>query len=199
MLESPSGKKYIGQAVEKLCNGKNWGYIQRWKQHLREVNKNINYSPRLDNAIRKYGSESFKVSLICKCTSIEEMNEKEQYYIKEYNTLVPFGYNLTTGGGNCRQSEETKQKKSESLKGKNKGRVMEKRKRLREEDNNLPKYVRSVNGGYRISNHPSKIGKTFRSKKISMDEKLNLTLEFLENLNKECSSSTKWYSDSTES
>lgn len=68
--------------------------------------------------------------------------------------------------------------------GKNKDKILEKRVRLKPEDNNLPKYVRSVKEGYRISNHPSKIDKTFRSKLLSMDEKLKLALTELEKLNK---------------
>jgi hypothetical protein len=50
--------------------------------------------------------------------------------------------------------------------------------------------------GYRISNHPSGKDKTFRSKKLTMEEKLQLTLGKLEELNLECSSSTKWHSAS---
>ena len=43
--------------------------------------------------------ENFKFEIIEEC-SIEELNEKEQYYIKYYNSLVPNGYNLTLGGSN---------------------------------------------------------------------------------------------------
>jgi group I intron endonuclease len=183
LLESPSNKYYIGQAVEKLCSGKNWGYLKRWKAHIREAKKGLNYSRRLDNAIRKYGSENFKVSLLCKCSSIQELNEMEVIYIEKYNSLAPNGYNLTTGGNNLqKQSEETKLKKSQSLIGKNKGRSLQKRPRIDPNDNFLPKYVRKVKNGYRISNHPSKVDKCFRSTKISMDEKLNLTLNELKKL-----------------
>jgi group I intron endonuclease len=183
LLESPTNKCYVGQAVEKLCSGKNWGYLARWKAHIREAKIGLNYCRLLDNAIRKYGSENFKVSLLCKCDTLEELNDKESYYIKEYNTLSPNGYNLTTGGNkNQKQSEETKFKKSQSLIGKNKGRVLEKRARLDSNDNFLPKYVRKIKNGYRISNHPSKIDRCFRSKKLSMEQKLELILNELKKL-----------------
>lgn len=185
LLESPNGKKYIGQAVKCLSNGKKWGYLSRWKAHIRESNNNLNYCRLLDNAIRKYSHENFIVKLICECDSLEDLNNKEKYYIKHYDTESPNGYNLTSGGNdNNIQSFESSLLKSISMIGKNKDKILEKRVRLKPEDNNLPKYVRSVKEGYRISNHPSKIDKTFRSKLLSMDEKLKLALTELEKLNK---------------
>jgi hypothetical protein len=73
--------------------------------------------------------------------------------------------------------------------GKNKGKSLYKRSRQREEDNNLPKYLRSYNdssgkSGYRISNHPILKDKSFLSKKISDNDKLNLALEYLYLANK---------------
>ena len=184
LLESPSKKYYVGQTVEKLQSGKKWGYLARWNSHISEAKRNLNYCRLLDNAIRKYGPENFKVTLLCQCKTLEELNEKEIFYIKEYNSLTPNGYNLTTGGNkNQKQSQETCDKKSISLLGKNKGKVLNKKNRLDPEDNILPKYLRKIKDGYRISNHPSKIDKTFRSKKLSMEEKLNLALKKLEELN----------------
>jgi hypothetical protein len=184
LLESPSGKKYIGQTVKHFNSGKKSGYLARWKAHISEAKRNINYSRLLDNAIRKYGSNNFKISLICECNTFEELNEKEKYYITFYNSLSPNGYNLTTGGNvNNKQSIESCLKKSQSLMGKNLGRILEKRERKNPEDNNLPKYVRSIKDGYRISNHPSKVDKTFRSKKLTMPEKLKLALNELDKLN----------------
>ncbi len=195
VLESPSGKKYVGQAYHTLQNGKKWGYLARWKAHIREAKNELNYSRLLDSAIRKYSPENFKVSLICTCETYSELNEKESYYINEYNTLAPNGYNLTTGGSSYTYCEETTIKKRNSMIGKNLGKVYQRRERKRSEDVNLPKYIRSIKDGYRISNHPSKIDVTFRSKKLSMEEKLQLTINKLNQLNEECSSSTKSCSD----
>ncbi len=184
LLECPNGKKYVGQTVKYLNSGKKWGYLARWNAHINEAKRCLNYCRLLDNAIRKYGYENFKLTLICECSTFSELNDKEKYFIKELNTLSPNGYNLTSGGNECHiQSEETCRKKSESLKGKNLGRVLEKRKRKNPEDNVLPKYIRRIKDGYRISNHPSKLDVTFRSKKISMEEKLNFAIEKLKSLN----------------
>ncbi len=187
-LTSPSGKKYIGQCVKYLINGRKWGFLNRWKQHICESNNNKDYSRALNNSIRKYGSENFKVELIKEC-KIDEMNYYENQYILEFNTITPNGYNLTTGGSNGRQSIETRELKSKSMIGKNKNRLLNKRPRIREEDNNLPKYLRYYKDntgkeGYRISNHPSLICKSFLSKKLTLEKKLELAMEYLNNVNK---------------
>jgi hypothetical protein len=53
------------------------------------------------------------------------MNNLEEFYIKEFNTLTPNGYNLMSRSGKgSHQSEETSKLKSISLKGKNLGRII---------------------------------------------------------------------------
>ena len=181
-LTSPSGKKYVGQCVKQLSSGKKWGYIQRWKDHIRDANTK-NYCRQLNNAINKYGSENFTIEVIKEC-NIYELNYYEEHYIKLYNTLSPNGYNLTSGGSICRQSEETQILKRKSMIGKNVGKIFPKRPRLREEDNALPKYVRyyrdhSGKEGYRVSNHPLLKEKSFLSKKLPLEIKLELALKYL--------------------
>ena len=182
-LTSPSGKKYVGQCVKYLSSGKKWGYLSRWKEHIRDAKTKI-YCRLLNGAIRKYSPENFLLEIIKEC-NIEELNKYEEYYINSYNTLTPNGYNLTTGGSVCRQSEETKKLKQQSMIGKNKGKILAKRERKREQDNNLPKYLRyytdySGKEGYRISNHPSLKDKSFLGKYISLETKLQTALTYLE-------------------
>ncbi len=181
-ITSPSGKKYIGQCVKKLCSGKTWGYMNRWYDHIRD-SKTKDYCRLLNNAIRKYGSNNFKIELIDECIE-EKLDELEEHYILMFNTMTPNGYNLTSGGKSGRDSDETKKLKSISMIGKNKGKVYPKRIRKRDEDNNLPKYIRyytDKNGkeGYRISNHPQLKTKSFLSKNITLEEKLKLAIDYL--------------------
>lgn len=186
LLTSPSGKHYVGQCLKFYSNGKKNGYINRWKQHIYEAKKFKTTSTLLNNALRLYDPEEWKVELLAEC-EVTELDAQETHFIEMYGTLTPNGYNLTTGGKKYSyQSEETKKKKSESQKGKNLGRVMEKRTRLREEDSHLPKYIRSIKDGYRISNHPSKMNACFRSKQLTMDVKLKLVLAKLDEFNKLC-------------
>lgn len=181
-LTSPSNKKYIGQCVKKLSSGKKWGYINRWKEHIRD-SKSRNYCRLLNNAITKYNPENFKLEILKEC-DINELNYYEKFYIENFNTMSPYGYNLTSGGNVSRFSEESNKLKSISMIGKNLGKIYPKRTRKRDEDNNLPKYLRyytDKNGkeGYRISNHPNLKGKSFLGKFISLDVKLQNALNYL--------------------
>jgi group I intron endonuclease len=183
VLTSPSGKKYVGQSVQFLPCGKRHGYIKRWKQHVYEAKTGKDFSVCLNNAIRKYGEETFTVELLLTC-NISDLNRWEQHYIKHLNTFHPNGYNLTEGGSNGRQSLITREKKRISGLGKNKGKQYPRRPRKLEEDGDLPKYVRSYhdsNGkdGYRVCNHPSLKDRSFLSKLLTMEEKKTLALEYL--------------------
>ena len=51
----------------------------------------------LNRAYKKYGKNYFKQEIIEHC-DIDELNNKEKLYIKQYNTKFPHGYNLTEGG-----------------------------------------------------------------------------------------------------
>ena len=79
-------KVYIGQAV----NTQN-----RWWYHLSDARKSKKYSI-IDKAINKYGKEHFHYEIIE--SQIENYNEREQYWIKQYNSRVPNGYNIAIGG-----------------------------------------------------------------------------------------------------
>lgn len=80
----------------------------------------INYKPciKFYNAIKKYGWENFKHEILEENLTREEAQKAEKFYIKEFNTLSPNGYNLTTGGDLPQFSLETLKKMSESHKGK---------------------------------------------------------------------------------
>jgi len=181
-IKSPSGKMYIGQCVKLLSSGKKWGYINRWKEHIRDSRGN-NFCRLLNAAIRKYGSDNFSVEILKEC-STNELNHYETYYIELFNTMTPNGYNLTLGGSSGRNSQETKNLKRISMIGKNVGKVYPKRTRKREEDESLPKYLRyykdkTCKEGYRISHHPLLKDKSFFGRTISLEEKLNSALNYL--------------------
>jgi len=51
-------------------------------------------------AIAKYGKENFNKEILCYCGSMEELLEKEKYYIKEYDAVNSKKfYNIAEGGG----------------------------------------------------------------------------------------------------
>lgn len=67
----------------------------------------------LTEAIKKYGEDKFFIELIEEVDSAGRAYELEQYYIKEYNTKVPYGYNLTDGGDGIFGWEVTEQYRQE--------------------------------------------------------------------------------------
>lgn len=80
-----NGKKYVGQTIRPLS--------ERWKDHCRAKDKNY-----FHNAIRKYGADNFTREVIDTAETVEELDEKEIYWIAKLNTLFPNGYNLKEGG-----------------------------------------------------------------------------------------------------
>ena len=85
-----NGKIYIGQSI----------HIEtRIKEHFwkSELQKDRSYNSALHQAIRKYGKENFVWEVVTEC-SVDEIDELEQKYIKEYNSLSPNGYNILIGG-----------------------------------------------------------------------------------------------------
>lgn len=52
----------------------------------------------LKQAIKKYGIENFKKEIIEHCSSIEELNKREIFWIKELNSQYSNGYNISSGG-----------------------------------------------------------------------------------------------------
>ena len=107
-IESPSGKKYIGQTKQRLS--------KRISQHFVSA-KNANLTRPLYNAIRKYAREDFKIEILEECPN-NLLDERESYWIQYYNTMIG-GYNLTTGGETAKEcSKETKEKMSFAKKGK---------------------------------------------------------------------------------
>jgi group I intron endonuclease len=81
-----NGKIYIGQTKKDL--------YERISNHLKPSNR----ASRIGNALRKYGLQSFNISIIDETDLKEILNEKERYWIKFYDCKSPNGYNFTDGG-----------------------------------------------------------------------------------------------------
>lgn len=76
-------KAYIGQSLDAS---------QRFKSHCKGDYDNS----LIDKAIQKYGKEHFWFEILE--SQIENYNEREKYWIKYYNSVKPFGYNILEGG-----------------------------------------------------------------------------------------------------
>ena len=103
--------------IENKINHKK--YIGKGKNAIARMKK-IHYKClALLGAIAKYGDENFDRYIIEYCEP-EKLVEREQYYIKEWNTKAPNGYNLTDGGeGVLNPTKETRNKISRANSGEN--------------------------------------------------------------------------------
>ena len=150
-----NGKKYIGQVTTKRFKARQ----NKWN------NLNLPYAGNvINNARKKYGIESFGFEILKECED-EELDYWEKYYIKELNTKVPYGYNMTDGGGGTSGftvSEETKKKMSEKMKGKT---AWNKGKKLSEE--HKIKISEWKKGKHRSEETKQKISKGKKGKKLS--------------------------------
>ena len=110
---SLNGKIYVGQKKSKRFLG----------------NKYLGSGRRLKSAIKSYGENVFAVEMIDEAESLDELNDKEIYWISYYNSTDPLiGYNISLGGGVFngfevwnkgktglqKMSEETRKKMSDS-------------------------------------------------------------------------------------
>lgn len=85
-----NGKSYIGQSIN---------IDKRLYEHFYKATheSDISYNSILHAAIRKYKPENFTTEVICECEA-EDLDEKEIFYIRYFNTLAPNGYNILPGG-----------------------------------------------------------------------------------------------------
>ena len=94
-----NNKVYIGQTIRPI--------EQRFRRHLNDALNNI-LDTHFARAIRKYGKDSFIIEEIDNAQTQDELNQKEQYWIRYYNS-VEDGYNETDAvskcGGNTYQSK----------------------------------------------------------------------------------------------
>ena len=101
-----TGQMYIGQSVN---------IERRWNEHVSK-GKNKSY---IDKAINKHGQDNFILTIIEE-VSKKQLNDREQYWIKYYNTYSDVNhYNLSPGGDiNPMDNIESRKRVSEALSNK---------------------------------------------------------------------------------
>ena len=123
-----NGKCYIGQTVTTFNERYNFAgkgiervlaYLEMREAKSNAYSKKLYYNDHLLKAIRKYGTNNFTVEIIDKAQDIDELNEKEMYWIKYYKAYEK-GYNQCKGGNGNHgyiPSEETRKIWSRQRKG----------------------------------------------------------------------------------
>ena len=137
-------KIYIGQTTHTLD--------KRIKNHIKE--SKIESNRPFMTSIKNYGIGNFVFEIIDSADNLNELNDKEIYWIDFYNSVSPNGYNVT-GGGQGKKMKTTKELSriiSEGLK-------------------NSEKWQKTKNSEeYKIKMEKSFIG-WFRGKKFSQEHK----------------------------
>ena len=88
IINDINGKIYIGKTAFTI--------ERRWKEHCQDAKRSSKEHRPLYSAINKYGIENFHIEIVEECT-LEELDEKERFWIESYNSFSN-GYNATIGG-----------------------------------------------------------------------------------------------------
>ena len=110
-----NGMIYVGSAVD---------FIDRWRRHLKDLNRNLHPNNHLQFAWNKYGPDAFQFTIVEIVEDIFKLIEMEQLWINASNCFDrKIGYNICKIADNrkgIKNSEETNKKISLS----NMGRVV---------------------------------------------------------------------------
>ena len=108
-IVSPKGKVYVGQSLD---------IVKRFNQY-RQL-KNCKSQTKLYRSLEKYGPSKHIFEVLEECSE-NLLNQRERYYQDIYNVLIE-GLNCkltTTNSRSGEQSQESNQKRSISMQGKN--------------------------------------------------------------------------------
>lgn len=97
-----NGKQYVGQHKGTKLDHKYWGSGEL-----------------ILFAIKKYGLSNFKREILDWCDSLQELNKREKFWIKQLGTFSKHGYNLSEGGAGITWTPEVRAKWSKSMSGEN--------------------------------------------------------------------------------
>jgi len=166
---SPSGKSYIGQSTRSL--------EIRWREHIYD-SANQDSCVCLNRAIRKYGVDSFQLTILSNCNNDQTtLDVLEILFIVIHNTLKPTGYNIKLGGSGGIISDEGRLKIRKTHLGVPKSLKMRLSLSRSSKSCDLPMYIIKHPMGFRVCNHPMQNGQDRRF--AQFDD----ALEYLKELN----------------
>jgi group I intron endonuclease len=104
-----NGKVYIGQTVKPLR--------KRVIQHMTNSRPTTKvHKTYFHNTLNKYGFENFDLIIVERCSSQEELNERETYWIAYYNsTDKRYGYNIDSGGQKGKSTKSLSEEHRQAL------------------------------------------------------------------------------------
>ena len=182
-----NGMSYIGQTVN---------LHKRISRHLNAQSG----SPYLCNAIKKYGKDKFKYEILEANVDESHLDKLEILYIRFFNSVHPYGYNLTKGGDGVRgikhspeirakigdasrnreHSPETRTKISMALKGKKRSpeaiaKTIEGKRGYKHSPETRAKIGKGNRGKKYSPETRAKIGDVHRGKKLSPETRAKIS------------------------
>jgi hypothetical protein len=89
------GRKYVGVTMGAV--------EERWDQHIQKAMDGMrHHSAGLHYAIKQYGAENFRVSVIAEAKNHAELQSLEIEFIQKLSTRASAGFNLNAGGSGTR-------------------------------------------------------------------------------------------------
>lgn len=112
-IDGPKGGVYIGSGAS---------IENRWSNHKLRLRKGNHHSIYLQRAYDKYGLDAFKFSIVEIVASVEDLIQREQYYIDQMLETLPIDkiYNMSKVAGSTRgrkATDEERKRMSETRKG----------------------------------------------------------------------------------
>ena len=106
-----NNKIYVGQTINTLEYRRN--------QHERSINYKNTRNNAFSRALKKYGINNFTWEVIDNADNLDQLNQKEEYWISKLNCLIDsgLGYNIKRGGSNYKHHPTTKVKIGEAQQG----------------------------------------------------------------------------------
>jgi group I intron endonuclease len=83
-----TGKTYVGQTSKTIQ--------ERFRAHLKKARKKVNR--RLYDSMNHHGYDNFIIEEIEKVSDSIMADDREKFWIKELDSIMPNGYNMTDGG-----------------------------------------------------------------------------------------------------
>lgn len=202
LVTSPSGKQYVGQHntdnIDERKRSHGYRYLEFLKKKcILELKKKFNpnkkypanpsgFCTSLYCAFQKYTFNTFEWEVLQDEIDVEDLNNIEDQYIIEYNTLAPNGYNLKLNEcpeGGSAYSDETRAKMSVSHTISRRDHLHKYRKKHAELVD-VPQFVTYFDSGgirgYRIVRHPNCPFKQFADATTPVADLKKQMLEFLQ-------------------
>lgn len=133
-------------------------------------------------ALKKYSKENFKREIMEHCSNMDELNEREIYWIRECNSQDKnIGYNLANGGtSQGKHSEETRKKISESNKGikhseETKRKISQATKGIERSEETRKKMSIAQKGRKLSEQHKNKLSESKKGKKLSKQHRKKIS------------------------